>query len=296
MKMTVSVATVLFLMTVSVSVRKSSGQTLPLDMANNSVDDSFEGCKADMYKLVESKYTEQEKNHTPGFSAAWQNALSNCNKDGLNINQSAAIYMYTQDRLYNSDCSHVVFNKACREEKAAYKSGDFKFYTLYFFLTEAVQQLKKQLSQRFWCATSYRRTRLTINNVAVNQKIRFGSFTSSSLTNKLINFGEESCFKIKTCYGAKLKKYSAVPHEQEVLIPPYEVFRITAIKKRDQKNKLWCKVVYELKSAGKRSDLKCQHLLKSLEREIQNSLPPKRNTNPRPFKTCFWPFVLVLWV
>ncbi|KAL6486859.1 hypothetical protein MHYP_G00034850 [Metynnis hypsauchen] len=248
MKMTISVATVLFLMTISVSVRKSSGQALPLDMAENSVDDSFEGCETNMYKLVESKYTEQEKSHTPGFSAAWKNALKNCNKGGLNINQSAAIYLYTQDKLQNPSCSYEVLNNACREEKAAYKSGDFKFYTLYFFLTEAVQKLRK-ISQRIWSVTSYRRTKVTFKNVAVNQKIRFGSFTSSSLNTKDKHFGEESCFKIKTRYGAKLKNYSAVQHEQEVLIPPYEVFRITAIKKRDQKNNLWCKVVYELKSA-----------------------------------------------
>ncbi|XP_017580729.1 GPI-linked NAD(P)(+)--arginine ADP-ribosyltransferase 1-like [Pygocentrus nattereri] len=259
MKMTISVATVLFLMTISLSVRKSSGQALPLDMAENSVDDSFEGCKADMYKLVASKYTEQEINHTPGFSAAWQNALNNCNKVGLNVNQSAAIYMYTQAKSKNPDCSYKEFNNACRKEKAAYTSGDFKFYTLYFFLTEAVQQLKRQFSQRFFCVTSYRKTNITFTNVSLNQKIRFGSFASSSLNKTTIvnSFGEESCFKIKTCYGAKLKKYSALPHEQEVLIPPYEVFRITAIEKRDEKNKLWCKVVYELKSAGKRSDLKC---------------------------------------
>ncbi|XP_036429358.1 NAD(P)(+)--arginine ADP-ribosyltransferase 2-like [Colossoma macropomum] len=257
MKMTVSVVTVLFLMMVSVSVRKSNGEVWPLDMADNSVDDSFEGCRKSMYDLVMKKYIGHEKQKTFGFADAWEKALNKSTKGSLGKNQSAAIYMYTQVKSQNQNCSYVVLNDACRNGKESYKSDTFKFYTLYFFLTDAIQQLKKQLSQRFWRVTSYRRTNVTFGKVAVNQKIRFGTFTSSSLLNNLTHFGEESCFKIKTRYGAKLKKYSAVPHEQEVLIPPYEVFHITAIKKRDQKNKLWCKVVYELKSAGKRSDLQC---------------------------------------
>ncbi|KAI4903749.1 hypothetical protein NFI96_023327, partial [Prochilodus magdalenae] len=250
-KMTMPAITLLFLMAISVSVRKISGQVWHLDMANNSVDDSFKGCEKKMDDLVMTKYINHERRNTPGFAEAWQNALNKGAKGSLGKYQSAAIYMYTQDPSQNPQCSHKTFNSACREGKAAYKSGGFKFYTLYFFLTDAIQKLKSQK-----CVTSYRRTNVTFK-LAVKQTIRFGSFTSSSLSMKLGHFGKVSCFKIKTCYGAKLKDYSAVPYEQEVLIPPYEVFRITAIKQRDEKNKLWCKVVYELKSAGKRSDLQC---------------------------------------
>ncbi|XP_072533219.1 NAD(P)(+)--arginine ADP-ribosyltransferase 1-like [Salminus brasiliensis] len=254
MKMTVSVVS-LFLLTVSLSIRKSSGQVVPLDMAVNSIDDSFEGCSEKMSKKVMTEYFEKETKE--GYCKdAWKNALSNHTKGSLGEYQSAAIHLYTQPKEINKQCSYVQFNDACREGKGAYVSGNFQFYTLYYFLTDAIQKLKKRWTQ-MWCVTAYRRTKLTFTELAIKQKIRFGSFTSSSLKKKCINFGNVTCFKINTCFGAKLGKYSAVKHEEEVLIPPYEVFRVTGIKNHTNKNKLWCQVVYELKSAGKRSDLQC---------------------------------------
>ncbi|XP_036430734.1 NAD(P)(+)--arginine ADP-ribosyltransferase 2-like [Colossoma macropomum] len=259
MKMTVSVATVLFLMTVSFSIRKSSGQVWPLDMAENSVDDSYEGCRDAMNRLVISKYIEDEKKNTPGFAAGWKKALKNCAKNGLSINQSAAIYMYTADPKYMKDCSHKKFNSATRNGAAAYQSGDFQFYTLHFFLTDAIQQLKK-LTKKQRCVTTYRRTKDKFKTDVLKKKIRFGSFTSSSFDKNLVQFGNESCFQIKTCFGAAIENFSAIKYEKEVLIPPYETFLVTAIKKKDKKKDLWCNVVYELKSAGKKSNLNCKKI------------------------------------
>ncbi|XP_072533217.1 NAD(P)(+)--arginine ADP-ribosyltransferase 2-like [Salminus brasiliensis] len=255
MEMSVSALSVLLLLTASLTGRKSSGQIFPLDMAYNSVDDRFDGCKKDMYQLVATKYTEHEKQHTPGFSTAWTNALQSCTKGGLNVNQSAAIYLYTQDYSFNPQCSYKQFNKACQEGKAAYLKGDFQFYTLYYFLTEAVQALKQRK-----CVTVYRRTKSTYNLVVPKQRIRFGSFASSSLTKNLFNYGKVSCFRIKTCFGAKLGKYSALQHEEEVLIPPYEVFLITDINKKDLARDMKCKVVYDLKSDGTKSALNCKKI------------------------------------
>ncbi|XP_036429462.1 NAD(P)(+)--arginine ADP-ribosyltransferase 2-like [Colossoma macropomum] len=257
MKMTMSVATVLFLMTISFSIRKSTGQVWPLDMAENSVDDSYEGCRDAMNRLVISKYIEDEKNNTPGFAAGWKKALNKCVKHGLGINQSAAIYMYTANPESMKNCSYTQFNKATRNGAADYQSGDFQFYTLHFFLTDAVQQLKKK--QRS-CVTTYRRTKDKFKTDVLNKKIRFGSFTSSSLKMNVTRFGEESCFQIKTCFGAAIEKFSKFPNEKEVLIPPYETFLVTAVKKKDKKKDLWCNVVYELKSAGKKSNLNCKKI------------------------------------
>ncbi|XP_036430733.1 NAD(P)(+)--arginine ADP-ribosyltransferase 1-like [Colossoma macropomum] len=255
MKMTVSLVSVLFLMTISFCIRKSSGQVWPLDMAENSVDDSYGGCRDDMNKLVISEYIEYERKNTPGFAAAWENALNKRKiLSILSINQSAAIYMYTAEPQCRKDCSYVEFNKATRNGSAAYQSGDFQFYTLHFFLTDAVQQLKKEQTG---CVTSYRRTRVKFETDVLNKKIRFGSFTSSSLNKDLTQFGRESCFQIYTCFGAAIESFSEFPSEKEVLIPPYETFLITAIKEIDKERDLWCNVVYELKSAGKRSDLQC---------------------------------------
>ncbi|XP_066535959.1 ecto-ADP-ribosyltransferase 5-like [Hoplias malabaricus] len=252
------VSTVLFLLTTSLPAKMSSQEPLPLDMAPCSVDDSFRGCKKDMENLVMKKYIEYEKINTLGFKAAWENALDKCvNKSGLNNKQCAAIYLYTQDKSQNPNCSYIQFREACSEGLEEYKAGKFKFYTLYFFLTDAIQRLRPKI-YRIFPITSYRRTNLNFTAVTLKQKIRFGSFTSTSLDIGLKHFGNVSCFQIKTRHGAKVQKYSALGHEKEVLIPPYEVFRITAIRKIETEKNLWCSVVYELKSAGTLSNLQCK--------------------------------------
>ncbi|KAG9275667.1 NAD(P)(+)-arginine ADP-ribosyltransferase 2-like [Astyanax mexicanus] len=215
-------------------------------MAENSVDDYYEGCRGAMNELVRSKYIEKEKNNNPGFANAWKISLSKAKNGELGNYQAAAIYMYTREPNRRVDYSYKEFNKATRDGKQAYESGSFQFYTLFFYLTDAIQQLKPK------CVTVYRRTKVNFQKDVFNQRIRFGAYTSTSRLKNLTHFGEESCFEVYTCYGADIEQYSAIPGEREVLIPPYEVFRVTAIKINT-----WCKVVYELKSEGKRSNLNC---------------------------------------
>lgn len=78
----------------------------------------------------------------------------------------------------------------------------------------------------------------------------------------MTHFGKKTCFKIKTCLGAFLKHY---PHfekvEEEVLIPPYEFFRITEkIEGKDVRPEGLsdCELVYFLESAGVHSNLNCK--------------------------------------
>ncbi|XP_072533305.1 NAD(P)(+)--arginine ADP-ribosyltransferase 2-like [Salminus brasiliensis] len=236
----------------------SGEEVLPLNMADDSVDDSFEGCRDSMHALVLSNYTDYEKEHTPGFKAAWENALNNDAKDELNINQSAAIYLYTENCYVNIDCSFKEFNTATRKGKGAYKSDHFQFYTLFFYLTDAVQQLNLRHKK---CVTTYRKTDKTFETDVFNKTIRFGSFTSSSLDLNITGFGEDSCFNITTCLGAEVYNYSRYHIEKEVLIPPYEVFRVTAVKNKHEQKDLWCNVVYELEHAGNKSDLRCSKVI-----------------------------------
>lgn len=84
-------------------------------------------------------------------------------------------------------------------------------------------------------------------------KGRLGSFASSSLKSDQTKYGTETCFKIETCYGAKILEYSAHPDEEEVLIPPYEVFEI-----KEGKELKDCKTVFVLKSNGTLSNLNCK--------------------------------------
>ena len=88
-------------------------------------------------------------------------------------------------------------------------------------------------------------------------EMRFGGFASSSRRTNLKGFGNTSCFEIKTCYGAYIKKYSVLKHKEEVLIPPYETFKIMEkIEGRD--NILTCDVLYKLTSTETKTNLNCK--------------------------------------
>ncbi|XP_076585260.1 erythroblast NAD(P)(+)--arginine ADP-ribosyltransferase-like [Chaetodon auriga] len=229
---------------------------IPLSMAEDSVDDMYFGCDDAMMETVKYKYFEEEKNMNP-FVDAWSEA-EKCAKRKLKHRKDMAL---TKDHLqaicvYTADKMYKMFNDAVRTQRSLYRSS-FKFHSLHFLLTSAIQIL----NNNYYCHNTYRRTNVKFTG-KVNQIIRFGSFTSSSYRADLRDFGNETCFKIKTCSGAFLKKYSYYDDEAEVLIPPYETFNITEIMNgqvniqglRD------CKVVYVLESAGAKSSLNCNVL------------------------------------
>ncbi|XP_026095731.1 NAD(P)(+)--arginine ADP-ribosyltransferase 1-like [Carassius auratus] len=231
------------------------GVKYQLDMALNSVDDQYEKCTKQMANLLENKYLKQEKsNPETGFGNAWKLAENNHKPPGENLkkNHLIAIYVYT-----NSKTSDVYkkFNAADRKGKKEYENKTYKWYSLHFLLTEAVQILKKTQNT---CYDTYRRTNVEFDKNVLNKEVRFGSFTSSSKNSKSTSdYGSKSCFEIHTCQGANITKYSMISEEEEVLIPPYEMFKVTAVKRRTDEPKLWCETFYVLKSIGTKSYLNC---------------------------------------
>ncbi|XP_038142426.1 LOW QUALITY PROTEIN: erythroblast NAD(P)(+)--arginine ADP-ribosyltransferase-like [Cyprinodon tularosa] len=237
-----------------VSVNTQKDYLFPLDMARNSVDDMYSNCAKIMKKKVKDMFFKKEmedKLFKPAWEAAEECANQNLKKreegdKALTKDLMQAMCTYTNENpnLYKK------FNEEVRTKREAYGSS-FRFHSLYFWLTRAIQILNKQKK----CKTTFRRTteKFTGN---VKQTIRFGAFTSTSFESNLTSFGRETCFKIKTCHGAYLKTYSVFQHEREVLIPPYEKFKIISNnKKRELQD---CEVVYVLKSAGVQSNLDCQ--------------------------------------
>ncbi|ROL51123.1 GPI-linked NAD(P)(+)--arginine ADP-ribosyltransferase 1 [Anabarilius grahami] len=125
----------------------------------------------------------------------------------------------------------------------------------YMGCREKMAKLKKTQNQ---CYSTFRGTKVRFNEDVLNKEVRFGSFSSSSLDRKVARrFGTKSCFEIYTCEGADVTKYSKLPHEKEVLIPPYKKFKVVDVKKKEEQKGLWCDTVFTLKSSGIRSDLNC---------------------------------------
>ncbi|XP_055032340.1 ecto-ADP-ribosyltransferase 5 [Misgurnus anguillicaudatus] len=224
-------------------------QRFPLNMAEDSVDDRYEGCTEKMEKLVETKYLPEEITaNISGFGKVWENSTKNIPgpKDNLKRNHLIAISVYTGVIVYSK------FNQDARTGKQKYKDKTYKWYSLHFWLTQAIQTLKKTEKG---CKSTFRGTNVTFEGFN-NTDIRFGSFTSSSLDRKVTaDFGNQSCFEIETCHGADVSKYSQFPNQKEVLIPPYETFKVTNIRNGQKDD--WCKTVFVLKSYKITSNLNC---------------------------------------
>lgn len=231
--------------------RAAAVSEVKLDMALNSVDDQFMGCTSKMAYLVKTKYLVKEINSSPQFKIGW--------KVGENVikfpigyltrNHLIAIYVYSDNNIYKQ------FNPVNRYGRKQYESKTYKWYSLNFLLTDALQILKKTQNG---CRYTFRGTNVEFDKYVLNKEIRFGSFASSSTDyNVARGFGSKSCFEIYTCEGADVAKYSKYPYEKEVLIPPYEKFKVTAVRMRKYQPNLWCDTVYTLKSTGTRSNLNC---------------------------------------
>ncbi|XP_065108671.1 ecto-ADP-ribosyltransferase 4-like [Paramisgurnus dabryanus] len=229
--------------------------SIPLDMAENSVDDQYIGCAVEMNNLVEKEnyLNKERKANMSGFGDAWSKSEKKIEGKKLEPLKTKkhliAIYVYTGV----IGGVHKKFNQDVRTGREKYQYKKFSWYTLYFWLTRAIQTLKETQNG---CISTYRRTSVKFNGVN-NTEIRFGSFASSSLDRDVgLKFGNESCFEIETCYGANVTDYSWYRDQKEVLIPPYEKFKITDIRKGKKGD--WCKTVFVLKSAGIKSNLNCK--------------------------------------
>ncbi|KAM6939530.1 NAD(P)(+)--arginine ADP-ribosyltransferase 1-like [Xenentodon cancila] len=225
-------------------------KSIPLSLSLNSVDDMYYGCSHRMLIKVTRHYLPRittdglHSTHTKNCAAK---AMKRKDADDqLSWNHFKALCAYTAG-------AYDDLNRAVREGKPSYKTS-FKFHALHFLLSDAIRLLK--LNQRS-CYTTFRRSRLLFIGES-GQTMRFGSFASSSLNKELQHFGQKTCFEIHTCFGAYLKSYSEFDSdEDEVLIPPYEMFNITSADMSGQ-NHLHCDAFYTLETAGIYSSLNCQ--------------------------------------
>uniref|UniRef100_A0A7N5ZSX3 NAD(P)(+)--arginine ADP-ribosyltransferase n=1 Tax=Anabas testudineus TaxID=64144 RepID=A0A7N5ZSX3_ANATE len=223
---------------------------LPLDMATGSIDDMYDGCRSDTASVIDL-FGVFEWHFNPNFSFAWAVAERRAKKpvhNGLREEHSIALYIYTKAKHIRQ-----AFNKAVKAGKHSYSTYKFKFHYFYFLLTDAVQVLNQNPTS---CRVTYHRTWKLFNRQVVNTNMRFGAFTLATSTKNSFDFnGNVSCFEIYTCFGADIINYSAIDLKGQVLIPPYEVFRITDMLT----NEPWCSVVYKLQSTQiPRTDLNCK--------------------------------------
>ncbi|XP_053094479.1 ecto-ADP-ribosyltransferase 5-like [Pangasianodon hypophthalmus] len=195
-----------------------SDTVIRLDMAENSVDDQFIGCTDEMYKRITNTTLLKELKSHKKFKNIWEKY----SKFTDNFTRIIKVYTDLHSDLYKK------FNEAVSSGRRKYVSK-FTYKAFHFLLTRAVQihQVKN-------CTHVFRRTNVSFDANVLGHQMRFGRFASTSLrTNMSHTFGGISCFNVTTCFGANIANISVLPKEEEVLIPPFEKFKITK-KKTDE--------------------------------------------------------------
>ncbi|KAM9462920.1 erythroblast NAD(P)(+)--arginine ADP-ribosyltransferase-like [Clarias gariepinus] len=242
MKIAVKVFTIVIIISVVCYAEKKSWTSDPvLDLAPDSVDDQFTGCEDEMYKLIIKTILPNELNSNRNFTNVWNNY------------QNISDYFKRIIKVYTSNEIYSEFNNAVRSGRRSYISN-FNYKAFHFLLTRAIQVYQVNTTT----TTVFRRTNVTFNKNVLHKEVRLGGFASTSLKSNKIQFGNRSCFKIETCYGANIASMSVFPGEEEVLIPPFEKFKITSIN--TGKNEMNCTVLYTLQSTGKLSYMNCKLL------------------------------------
>ncbi|KAM4750408.1 T-cell ecto-ADP-ribosyltransferase 2-like [Anableps anableps] len=232
---------------------------LPLDMAPDSIDDMYDGCRSKSMSLI-NLYGVFEWHVNINLSYAWaldeRHAKKPVHKN-LQDDHATSLYIFTKLANIRRD-----FNKAVKTGKYKYSTHGFRFHFFYFYLTDAIQALNQNHSE---CRTVYLRTWKRFDQNIINTNIRFGGFTWAVSSKQSFEVqGNVSCFEIQTCFGADITHYSSTNQMGQVLIPTYEVFQVTDVLTNDP----WCNVVYKLQSTKKpKADQNCklsQRLTKSL--------------------------------
>uniref|UniRef100_A0A4W2IHV0 NAD(P)(+)--arginine ADP-ribosyltransferase n=1 Tax=Bos indicus x Bos taurus TaxID=30522 RepID=A0A4W2IHV0_BOBOX len=278
-------------------------QEMPLDMALASFDDQYAGCAAAMAAaLPELNRTEFQANKV--YADGWAQASSLWRERqawgpewgvsptrlltplGFREEHGVALLAYTlRGSLYKE------FNAAVREagRSRAHYLQHFSFKTLHFLLTEALQLLSS--SQRPpQCHQVFRGVRgLHFQKAGSEATVRLGGFASTSLKSDVAQkFGEDTFFDIWTCLGAPIKGYSFYPGEEEVLIPPFETFRVI-----DAKRTAKVRSPIYLRAVGNHSTYNCEYI-----KDKQCKSEPCRLGNSAVGQSplsAVWSLLLLLW-
>uniref|UniRef100_A0A8C6NMC3 NAD(P)(+)--arginine ADP-ribosyltransferase n=1 Tax=Nothobranchius furzeri TaxID=105023 RepID=A0A8C6NMC3_NOTFU len=211
----------------------------PLDMASESIDDMFDGCRSATASAIDL-FGVFEWQVNINFSYAWALVEKKAKKPvHKHLKDDHAVVMYIFTRYASI---RQTFNKALKTGKDNYSTGRFRFHYFYYYLTDAVQALSKYPTS---CRTVYHRTGERFDQNIVNTNVRFGAFIwASSSKQPSWSYNNISCFEIFTCFGGDITYYSSSKQRGQVLIPTYEVFKVTDIVTNDP----WCRVVYKLQS------------------------------------------------
>uniref|UniRef100_G3RKK0 NAD(P)(+)--arginine ADP-ribosyltransferase n=1 Tax=Gorilla gorilla gorilla TaxID=9595 RepID=G3RKK0_GORGO len=263
-----------FLLLLSGLQRPTEGSEVAIkidfDFAPGSFDDQYQGCsKQVMEKLTQGDYFTKDIEAQKNYFRMWQKAhLAWFNQgkvlpQNMTTTHAVAILFYTLNSNVRSDFTRAMASVA-RTPQQYERSFHFKY--LHYYLTSAIQLLRKDsiMENGTLCYEVHYRTKDVHFNAYTGATIRFGQFLSTSLLKEEAQeFGNQTLFTIFTCLGAPVQYFSL---KKEVLIPPYELFKVINMSYQPRGNWL------QLRSTGNLSTYNCQLLKASSKKCIPDPI------------------------
>ncbi|XP_067837249.1 ecto-ADP-ribosyltransferase 5-like [Heptranchias perlo] len=222
---------------------KNEKNVIHLDMAPNSAAYIF--TQSPESDEIAINYIQAERNRSQKFDEVWKIAEKHMKckvPSGLKREHMLAVYAYTlQDPKGNG--FHSMFNEAVRRYGATDSIYDksFNFKSFHYLLSTALQKLRVVSGNTTY--HTYRGISKLVKSIK-GATVRFGYFASSSLDEQVaLGFIDKSknintIFEITTDYGTPIYNCSSEPHENEILILPYEVFRVGRISQMEHGTKI----------------------------------------------------------
>ncbi|XP_056341794.1 erythroblast NAD(P)(+)--arginine ADP-ribosyltransferase-like [Oenanthe melanoleuca] len=266
-----------------------------LDMAPDSFDDQYRGCGRTMAAALPA-LNRSELQRGGHLAEAWALAAAEWRvrlspespPSPLSPSQATALLAYTAPVPL-----HRAFNAAVR---VAGRSGreyrdNFHFKALHFLLTDALATLRDTRGHR--CHRVFRGVSGVRFEARRGRSVRFGHFASASLRNESSwGFGTDTAFTVHTCQGVPIREFSFFPHEDEVLIPPFETFEVTGVTNVTAGGG---GARIELRSTGTFSNYNCQWLREQrcgdgpCVFDTGRSTPPTSEGSSWPLQPWQWP-------
>ncbi|XP_005454808.1 ecto-ADP-ribosyltransferase 4-like [Oreochromis niloticus] len=214
------------------TVKKTSTQNLTFYHS----DATFDDCRFEVTVLNDNSMMQKWESCFKNFSEAWRNAKQHNRKPQhkhLEKDHSASLYMYTKSILQPVNLNFKSANRTGKPKET------FESRSLYSFLTEGIQILKHN---QVTCVRTHFKAETLLHLNISNKQVRFSTFMLGS---DEWNFARNiSCFEVHTCFGADITYYSALKQNNQVLIPPYEIFKVTDIQTETKE----CRISYRLTS------------------------------------------------
>ncbi|NXI80288.1 NRT2 ribosyltransferase, partial [Rhipidura dahli] len=193
----------LLAMTVATAVIKM----VPLDMALDSFDDQYRGCRHAMTAALPA-LNHFELLQNPLFARGWVKAAAEWQRRGprvtpLSPDQAIALMAYTMKDMYKD------FNDAVRVAGRSHQEywDNFHFKTLHFLLTDALATLRGTRGPR--CHHVFRGVRGVRFEAQPGDTVRFGRFASTSMRKEVAQqFGTDTMFQVQTRHGVDIQEFS----------------------------------------------------------------------------------------